>query len=90
MHRAGLDARLSRLLRGAMLSFEPPAEVRRQLLRLAARRERERAWERELRYYRAQEGVSLWDSSPTPLFAWMTLPLRQNYLLGFPKPRFSW
>jgi len=51
--------------------------------------ERARAWEREVLYDRAQEWISLWGDG-APLLGWMTLTLQQNYLLGFPKPRFSW
>jgi hypothetical protein len=87
---AGLDSRLSRILQGALVVVELPKEARRQLLRSAARLERDRAWRRERLYDRAQESMSLWDTGAAPVFGWMTLPLSQNYLLGFPKPRFSW
>jgi len=87
--QAGLDARISHLLQGAMLGAEPPPEGRRRLLHSASRLERGRAWEREVLYYRAQEWISLWGDG-APRLGWMTLPLQQNYLLGFPKPRFSW
>lgn len=85
-----LDERLSQAMQGAMLGAEPPPESRRKLLRSVLRIESERSREREVLYYRAQGWTSLHVPGPFPLFGWMTLPLQQNYLLGFPKPRFSW
>jgi len=87
--QAGLDAHLARILQGAVIGTEPPPEGHRQLLHSASRLERGRAWEREVLYYRTQEWSSLWGDG-APRLGWMTLPLQQNYLLGFPKPRFSW
>jgi hypothetical protein len=87
--QGGLDAHLSRILQGAVIGAEPPSEGRHQLLHSASRLARGRAWEREVLYYRAREWISL-RGEGAPRFGWMTLPLEQNYLLGFPKPRFSW
>lgn len=87
---AGLDAHLAQMLQGAMRTVEPPVEVRRRLLRAASRLEGEAVWEREVLYHRAQGWFAIHLVEPSPMFGWMTLPLRQNYLLGFPKPRFSW
>lgn len=72
------------------MAVEPPEGARRRLLGSAARLEEALAWERELRHYRAPEWGSRWESRPAPLLGWMTLSLSQSYLLGFPKPRFSW
>lgn len=88
--QTALDERLAQALQGAMLGAEPPAEARRKLMRSARRMEGERAWEREALYHRAQRRIALHLAGPSPLLGWMTLPLQQNYLLGFPKPRFSW
>jgi len=83
------DDRLTRILQGALFAVQPPADGRRQLVLAARRMEHHLAWKREVLYYRAQEWISL-AGGGAPRFGWMTLPLRHNYLLGFPKPRFSW